>query len=300
MNITSPRVVVVTRKTEYELLLGRHATRGQAEFFLSSRQQSLATIEARHENFESALNHVMNVIPTDWRRNRVTREDLDRFLFEPQDLVIVVGQDGLVANVAKYLNQQPVIGVNPDMNLYDGILTPFAPNQIGKIIKSAMQREMQTQSRAMVQAILDDKQTLLALNEVFLGHRSHQSAGYVIQMDNSKEHHSSSGLIVFSGTGATGWAHSIHRERNDQLNLPKPEDNRLTFYVREAFPSVKTGTSMTSGNIEKQKSLFITSKMNDGGIIFGDGIESDYLEFNWGRQVEITLADRTLELVCKV
>jgi len=57
---------------------------------------------------------VLGAIPSDWRRARVDRADLDRFLFEPEDVVVAVGQDGLVANVAKYLTGQPVIGCNPD------------------------------------------------------------------------------------------------------------------------------------------------------------------------------------------
>ena len=31
-----------------------------------------------------------------------------------EDIVVVVGQDGLVANTLKYLQGQPVIAVNPD------------------------------------------------------------------------------------------------------------------------------------------------------------------------------------------
>ena len=44
----------------------------------------------------------------------VERNDLDRFVFGPEDVVVAVGQDGLVANVAKYLDGQPVIGINPE------------------------------------------------------------------------------------------------------------------------------------------------------------------------------------------
>lgn len=122
-----PRVVLVTRPTEYELLIRRHATRGQAAFFLETRGQSILDVERRHERFGQLRSSVLQVIPTEWRRSSVTRGDLNRFLFEPDDIVVALGQDGLVANVAKYLRGQPVIGLNPDPETYDGVLVRHAP-----------------------------------------------------------------------------------------------------------------------------------------------------------------------------
>ena len=297
MAINSPRVVVIARETEYELLLAQHATRGQAEFFLSSRGQPIAELEARYRRFESAMHQIMSEIPTDWRRNRVRRDELDRFLFEPADLIVAVGQDGLVANVAKYLDGQRVIGVNPDKAFFDGILVPFAAEQVGEIITPALHGDVDVQQRTMVMASMDDGQTLLALNEVFLGHHSHQSARYQIGCQTLVEHHSSSGIIVATGTGATGWARSIQRERHDQLTLPVPEEKKLAFFVREAFPSIATGTSLTSGLLQQDEQLQVRSEMNLGGVIFSDGIEADYLEFNWGKTVKMGIADTTLNLV---
>ncbi len=37
--------------------------------------------------------------------------------------------------------------------------------------------------------------------------------------------------------------------------------------------------------------------MNDGGVIFGDGIEADLIEFNWRQQVRVGLAKTRLHLV---
>jgi hypothetical protein len=148
----------------------------------------------------------------------------------------------------------------------------------------------------MVKTTLDDGQQLVALNELFVGHQSHQSARYTIRTDSAEERHSSSGVIIATGTGATGWARSIHQERHDHLNLPGPEDDVLAFYVREAFPSVATGTDLTSGLIHEQDQLRIRSENNEGGVIFGDGIESDYLPFNWGVQAQLGLAEQKLAL----
>ncbi|NOR23568.1 MAG: hypothetical protein GQ542_04115, partial [Desulforhopalus sp.] len=112
-----------------------------------------------------------------------------------------------------------------------------------------------------------------------------------------KERQSSSGIIISNGTGATGWARSIHRSRKDQLPLPNPEDKQLAYYVREAFPSVSTGTDISSGTVDEKETLQVRSEMNEDGVIFGDGIEVDYLDFNWGRQVSVGVARETLELV---
>ncbi len=297
MSALVPRVVVVMRETEYEMLLARHATRGQAEFFLRERGQSMTEIEQRHKRFNEALQEVIAAIPTEWRRNQVKRDELDRFLFEPEDLIIALGQDGLVANTAKYLNGQRVIGVNPDQHLYDGILVSFSSADASRILVPAMYGDIDMQCRTMAQVSLDDGQTLFALNELFVGHHSHQSARYSIRAAGRQEQHSSSGVIVSTGTGATGWAKSIHQERHDKLVLPGPEEAMLAFYVREAFPSKVTGTRLTSGLIDTENSLQLRSENNEGGVIFGDGIEADYLPFNWGMRATFTVASSKLAMV---
>src|SRR4029077_19274131 len=95
----SPRAVVVTRPSELEALLVRHGTREQARFFIDRRGQTLGPIEARHARREQALQIVSASVPLRWRRSRIDRADLSRFVFGPEDVVVVVGEDGLVANV---------------------------------------------------------------------------------------------------------------------------------------------------------------------------------------------------------
>ena len=100
-NLHLPRVVLVVRKTPLELLLEHHGTFAQAVFYLESRGQSAVEYEQAHERFQSALAQVTQAIPPDQRRVRVGRGDLDRFLFAPEDIIVIVGQDGLVPNTAK-------------------------------------------------------------------------------------------------------------------------------------------------------------------------------------------------------
>lgn len=293
----SPRAVVIHRRTELEELLARHGTRGAAEFFLRNRKRSLAEVQDRHDAIQDALSAIGAAIPPEWRRGQVERGDLDRYLFEPADYIVVVGQDGLVANVAKYLDSQLVIGVNPEPTINPGVLVPVEVAAFEQTLSFATQGIAELERRTMVRGVLDDGQELVALNEVFIGHPSHQSARYrLTTAADLTERQSSSGLIVSTGTGATGWCRSIHLERVSQLSLPSPWDPRLAWFVREAWPSPATGTGLTEGLLEEHEQLTIAAE-TEGLVVFGDGIETDRLTLAWGQRLAVSIAPRRLNLV---
>lgn len=292
-----PRLVLASRPTAFDLVLARHGTVGQARFYLAQRGQSLDELRLRHEQQEAALAFVDNAAPPDWRRARVRRAEFDRFLFAEDDIVVAVGQDGLVANLAKYLQGQPVVGANPSPGWYDGVLVLHAIEAVPDLLRTAAAGRARCEARTMIAAELDDGQRLFALNEVFIGHASHQSARYRLQAGHRQERQSSSGVIVASGTGATGWARSIHGARRSDLPLPAPVERRLVFFVREAFPSRVTGTKVQEGTIGDDDELAVVSEMDENGVLFGDGIEGDRLELPFGAQVKIACSERVLQLV---
>jgi hypothetical protein len=277
--------------------LAAHGTHEQARFFLGTRGQAIASVQARHACQADALAVVSRAIPRTWRRAHLQRSDLARFVFEPQDVIVAVGQDGLVANVAKYLEGQAVLGINPDRASFDGVLVRHPAQAVADLLASVVAGRAKVERRTMAMAQLDDGQHLLALNEIFIGHRTHQSARYRLTALGREERQSSSGVIVTTGTGATGWARSIQRARLPELALPQPEAACLAFFVREAFPSVATGVSLTEGMLQPDSDLSLVSEMGEGGTIFADGLEEDRIVLGWGARVRISAAARTLQLV---
>ena len=284
---------MVRRRTEYESLLHEHGTPQMAEFRLRQRGVSLEDVERRHTAIVGAAETVLGRVPTTWRKTWVLREDLDRFRFDPEDLIVAVGLDGLVPNVAKYLNGQPVIGVNPLG--WDQQMMHFTADDIGGLYAT---RSFRLERRTMVEAELEDGRKLFGLNELFCGHRTHQSAKYDLSYNGTVEYQSSSGVIITTGTGATGWASSIASATGlKQAALPTPTAPQIYFLVREAWSSSFTGSDIVSGPVDPNVSLTITSKMQEGGALFGDGIESDALDFGWGATATFRVSDRTLNLV---
>ncbi|WEH36889.1 hypothetical protein PZB75_28165 [Streptomyces sp. AM 4-1-1] len=295
----APRAVLVHRTTEYEELLARHGTHGQAAFFLGSRGRSIDEIAARHHRTRRALDEVAAAVPLQWRRSRVERTDLDRFLFAPEDVVVVVGQDGLVANAAKYLAGQPVVGIDTDPGRNPGVLVRHRTADAAALLRAAVSPRCVADRLTMVEAVADDTQRLLALNEICVGPPDHRTVRYRIGPDDAgtaPEPQASSGVLIGTGTGATGWIRSLWRERSGVPALPGPVDPRLLWFVREAWPSPTTGTSLIAGELTIGQHLRITVE-SDRVVAFGDGMESDALELTWGQSVRLGIAGTALRLV---
>jgi hypothetical protein len=148
----------------------------------------------------------------------------------------------------------------------------------------------------MVRVSTDDGQSLVALNEIYVGQATHQSARYTIRLpDGRSERQSSSGILVGTGTGATGWCGSVWLERRSSLTLPGPTDRSLCWFVREAWPSPATGTNLTEGSLTDDQDLVLTAESDL--VVFGDGIESDFVPVSWGQNTTLRVAEQRLHLI---
>jgi hypothetical protein len=145
---------------------------------------------------------------------------------------------------------------------------------------------------------------------LFIGPKSHVSARYVIRQGNYEEQHSSSGLIVSTGLGSTGWLKSLmagavgvaNELAGADLHLQSQSDfpwdaNYLKFTVREPFPSRTSSATLVFGTVTNEVPLVISSQRAENGVIFSDGIEADFLEFNSGSRATITTAERRGHLI---
>jgi NAD kinase len=303
-------VVVVTRTTELDELVARFNTRAQAKFYLEQEGQSFERIQHAHDMHQAVLGKVRKAIPTTSKQQLISREMVPRFTFGRDDLVVTVGQDGLVSNTAKYLEEQPILAVNPDPAMFDGVLLPFDTSNFDAYLKRALTGEHRIKPVTMALARSADGQELLAFNDFFIGANSHVSARYEIEVAGRKENQSSSGIIVSTGAGSTGWLQSVYagavgvvealggivEQPQEGIRLPWDTD-RLMYSVREPFPSQVTQCSMVHGAFGDESPLRITSRMANNGLIFSDGIEADYLEFNSGAELTITTAPRRAHLI---
>ncbi len=329
--LTDNKVVLVTRPTRLAELVIRFNTVSQARFYVEHQGADFSDYLREDETYHRALNETQAALAEVGRVQVVDRGFLPNFVFAPDDTVVTLGQDGLVANTLKYLDGQPVVGVNPDPERWDGRLLPFRVSDLPKVMPEAVLRKRPTRSVTMAKAALNNGQTLYGVNDLFIGPKSHGSARYLIRSGEASETQSSSGVIVSTGMGSTGWlkslltgAAAITRSAGAALTQQAPADlfaaavqkgkanpkarlnvktefawdaNYLFYTVREPFPTKTTGASLVFGRVSSETPLILESRMAENGVIFSDGIEKDFLEFNSGTQAVIGIAERKGNLV---
>jgi hypothetical protein len=309
------KIILVTRKTRLEGLIERFNTFGQAKFYIEHSGGNFSLYEEEHARYHRALSALRASLQRLAKLHEIERTFLPNFIFTPSDLVVTIGIDGLVVNTAKYLDGQPVIAVNPDPEHVDGILLPFDVQSAVSAVQNTLRGQVQIRQISMAETTLNDGQSLLAFNDFFVGAKSHVSARYAIRFGRQAERHSSSGVIVSTGIGSTGWLSSLFnmangmydifarsKTRKDQADTLPPlqmkwESDRLVFVVREPFVSKTSSAEIVAGLVTPEFPLVIESEMAEGGVIFSDGVEADFLPFNSGTIATISLAKKKTQLV---
>jgi len=294
------RIVIVTKPTRLQDLVRQHFTAGAARFALESREQSLDLYEAEDAAQRDAIAEIHRQIPNDLPVTSVTREDLPAFLFRDKDFVIVCGPDGLFVNTAKYITDQLVLTVNPDPRTVAGILMLFPAQAVGEAIASVRAGRQRLERLPLIKATIDEDVVVWGVNDVFLGRRDQISARYAISFGGRDERQSSSGIIVSSGVGATGWMRSIAtmvaglsgEHRHQLASLPHASSSELVFVVREPFPSPATGAEILTGRVRPGKPLAVVSEMPEGGCVFSDGIVEKAVEWPAGSRAIVSVGDR--------
>ena len=326
------RVVIVTAQTRLQKLKKKFNTVAQTKFYMKNMGGDFEELEEEDNVMNLSINQAQRKLRETTKSKIITREYLPNYIFSDKDVVVVIGQDGLVANTAKYATNIPIIGINPDPDRYDGVLLPFNTDNINEVVTKVLKGQYQAKNVTMAEAKLNDGQRLLAFNDLFIGPQTHRSARYNLTFGKKTEAQSSSGIIVSTGAGSTGWLSSLinmangitnvfgdpkthsrsisiskSKNRSSSFTMPQSQGvqqpqlawdtDRLVFVVREPFLSRTSKISIGAGNIFKNETLELESMMSGGGVIFSDGIETDFLSFNSGTIAKIGIAEEKAHLV---
>ena len=301
------KLIIVVRKTRLQELVERFNTRSQAKFYIEHAGGDFKDYEREDDVYRSSLEALHRSLNFEMPQQVVDRLLVPTFQFQQEDLIVTLGQDGLVANTAKYVGAQPIVAVNPQPERFDGILLPFLPDQARTAVAKVIEGKARIREVTLAEIRLQDGQRLLAFNDLFVGARSHVSALYRIHHGTKSETQSSSGVLVSTGAGSTGWLSSVFNMASgvasfcggsavSPIRMPW-EDRRLVYVVREPFVSRHSQANLVAGMLDAGQELVLESLMPSGGAVFSDGMEADFLEFNSGAIATVRAAEQSARLV---
>ena len=161
MKKTDNKIIIIVRKTRLEELINRFNTLEQARFYIEHLGADFSDYELEDQNYKNALEQTQQQAQRLGLVQILNREFLPNFVFGDNDTIVVLGQDGLVANTIKYLNGQPVVAINPDPLRWEGVLLPFEPKDASSIMEDVFLKRRQLKEITMAQVKLGNGQTIV-------------------------------------------------------------------------------------------------------------------------------------------
>jgi len=257
--------------------------------------------DAKLDNSIYALSRKIHSVKDKLRKEGVdveirwmSREKMNIAELHGLDLILVAGGDGTFLSTSHLITDKtPVIGVNTDTEKSVGFYLKSDLKNIKKDLELILTSKsgegyylhslprllatIHTQSRNIIN-------TDLALNDLLISNTvAYYPSKYFIRYNGKKDYQTSSGIIVFTSAGYSGWAKNVLRK---EIRMKEDE---FGFVVREPM-----NAKYVKGILKKDKELIIESDMHRGFVV-----PDSYDEYHFGRgaKIRIRLVEKSLNVV---
>jgi len=254
--------------------------------------EDLKDVREAHNEHYRTLNKIKSVLTEkgiEFERSYMPYSEYEDF--KGKDLVICIGGDGTILNSAHYVNDKtPVLTVRSDKRSV-GALCEIDAEEFEAALEKILNDDFSLEEWTRIEGTLGDKK-LTALNEIYVGvGHSVGMARYELTHNGKTEFQKSSGVVISTGTGSTGWY--VHVPGADE-KFPK-DSKELKYIVRDAEGN---GYELMKGTIRPGDSFYIKSKMNVDGCVSIDGdFEKRMFEFDKGDVIELHVAETPIYVV---
>jgi NAD kinase len=301
--ISRDSIVVVAKRSRFER---ESQNLNLSEEALLARYDAIGESGSRLFGSHVRQREALQICKRELSDEQVVRvEDLAKRLASGKvHAVIALGGDDFLKLASQFVKDTPVLGVNSDPSFSHGVLLSTHIDQIQQVICALESGHYRIEPWARIQLTIDGHELSPALNDVVLGKRDfRQMSRHELEFRGERIIQRSSGILVASGAGSTGWFSSagLYLGREDR-SFPR-EAPYLRFELRE--PQVRIATEdgirsvslppHTEGTLLPGESLRITSLNDDDGIASRDSI--DTIPFQRGAVAEISLSSTPLNMI---
>lgn len=263
------KILIVAKQSKYEWEKQKFGlSHDELTTKYSSERANLDAILLSHEKQIQVRERIKDIIPS---ATICTMEKSPEYLTDEMvkerewDMIIVVGGDNSFTFVSHWAADIPVLGVNSDPVRSVGALTRWAihdDQSIYDLVEIIDFHEYDIHSWSKLGATIDGRIITSASNEYFFGERqSCKMSRHVLVYKGQEYEQKSSGIIISTGAGSTGWYSSV---RGKQAVFD-PTWDIGAFVVREPYDP--DGSGCYAGEIDSNDEIILYSLNDDEGIV---------------------------------
>ena len=293
MNISN--IVIVPKMSKYELDMYIYKLT-PGELLVKYKQEGVdeKRILESHERQKQSLKELKRFFG---EKQFVPRDELTREIAAKADMVIALGGDNHFQYVSHFLdNSGLIMGINSDPLRSEGNLIYLTTSDFENVLKKMQQGDFYMERWTRLEVQLNGEVLELATSELFLGEKERKyMSRHILTIRERTEEQKSSGLLVATGAGSTGWYDSACRYLYPDGNWFSGTAGIARFLVTEPFHGKLSGYSVLEGVLEAGDELIVRSLNDSAGILSIDSLEE--YEFNRGASASIQISDKPLRVV---
>ncbi len=262
---------------------------------------NVSVIVSSHKRQQKALQQLEKIFSKNQFIRRQTlfilRDELTKAKIKDVKAVISFGGDNHFQYVAHFLDKQFLIGMNSDPARSDGALAYFTVQDIKRVLKKLEEGDFLIEEWTRLQIEINNKKIeTLAVCEVFVGETARKDMSrHILLYKGKKEEQKSSGILIATGAGSTGWYDSSVRYLYRNGNKFSKTEKTVRFLVTEPYRGKISGFSLLEGELLPDEKLTIQSLNDSSGKILIDAQQE--FDFQRGSTCRIQISKEPLRVI---
>lgn len=215
----------------------------------------------------------------------VNRENLTREEIKNVDITISLGGDNHFQYVSHFIDNEYIFGINSDPLVSEGVLLSCNTDTLNVIKKQCDKGNYEIEKWTRLDVYINNEFVSRATCDVFIGEKERRfTSRQILFFNNFEKQQKSSGILVSTGSGSTGWFSSASRfiTTNPVFGSTEPF---AKFIVTEPYKGTLTDSSLIEGLIKENCSFKVCSLNNNEGIVVLDSLD----EFPFPRSTTVSI-----------
>jgi len=180
------KVILVTRETRLEGLIARYHTAAQAKFYVEHLGAEFTDYQREHDAYLAAKRHAIETLEQ-WGRYQIVDRSFLPSSFSVRPTSWWRLDRWARRHIMKYLDGHPADRVNPDSGRYDGVLLSVRCHPIWHCCCRCRGGQARVQERNDGESRPDGRTALYAVNDLFIGARSHTPRSTKIRTERNTQ-----------------------------------------------------------------------------------------------------------------